>query len=139
MLLWCFESALTVSTGDVRGFYFSNWENAFIMIQDQGLNKPDGSAGGALCTDGTMYAETWSIYGFMLMCPRAFQLPANIASAVGGSSGTPKGTDIDTYKTTAGAFLHEIMHFLGTNTATGGKSKSKFNSTLWMHIWNPRG
>ena len=94
------------------------------MLQDEGVRKPDGSAGGALCTDGTMDAETWSKYGFMLCCPRMFQLPSNVAAVVGSAGGTPTGTHIDTFKTAAGAFLHEMMHFLGTNTATNAKSQS---------------
>ena len=94
------------------------------MIQDEGVKKPDGSAGGALCTDGTMDAETWAKYGFILCCPRLFQLPSNVASVVGTAGGTPIGTNIATFKTQAGAFLHEMMHFLGTNTAGGSKSKS---------------
>ena len=95
------------------------------MIADEGRTTSTGAPGGALCTDGTMDAETWANRGFMLLCPRMFQLPASVAGSA------PVGTDINTFKTAAGAFLHEMMHFIDTNTATGGKSR--FHSSLSCH------
>ena len=122
--------------GNPAGFYYSKYNGNTVLIQDEGVKKPDGSAGGALCTDATMDAETWSKYGFMLCCPRMFQLPANVATAVGTNGGTPKGTNINIFKTAAGAFLHEMMHFLDLNTATGTKSESEpalvYLSAQWL-------
>ena len=71
-----------------------------------------------------MKAETWAKYGFMLCCPAMFKLVPSLASFAASQGTIAKGTSIETFLSQPGAFLHEMMHFLDLNTATGAKSES---------------
>lgn len=115
----------------VNGFYFSKFNPGnIIIIQDEGVKKPDGSPGGRLCEDATIKAETWANYGFILMCPRVFQLVPDLSGVA--KSGVPKDTNIETYLSTPGAFLHEMMHFLGTDTSVGKSTLPAFSSCPYV-------
>ena len=94
------------------------------MIGDVGVKQADGTPGGGLCSQTTTKAETWAGYGFVLCCPAMFKLAPSLAGVAATQSAIPAGTNIETYLSQPGAFLHEMMHLLGTDTATGAKSES---------------
>ena len=83
-----------------------------------------------------MKAETWAKYGFMLCCPAMFKLVPSLAGFAAAQDKITKGTSIETYLSQPGAFLHEMMHFLDLNTATGAKSES-INLLLRQHVQKP--
>ena len=118
------QFSLTVIPVNTAGFYYSNWQSSGILIQDEGVKQADGSPGGGLCSQSTIKAETWAKYGFLLCCPAMFKLVPSLASFAASQSTIAKGTSIETYLSQPGAFIHEMMHFLDLNTATGAKSES---------------
>ena len=80
-----------------------------------------------------MKAETWAKYGFMLCCPAMFQLVPSLAGSAAAQGSIAKGTNIETFLSQPGAFIHEMMHFLDLNTATGAKSESiNLRHELWI-------
>lgn len=124
LLFYCLDvfSSWFGPVGKVQGVYYSNFKGNDVIILDTGLKKADGSVGGGFCSATTTKAETWYSYRFILACPAMFNLVPSLAGTAAAQGNVADGTSIEQFLSAPGAFLHEMMHFLGSNTATG-KSK----------------
>lgn len=106
------------------GWYYYNTCGLTGLWADEEIDDDDGNPGGPLCSGGGLGGWYTSAGKSILMCPEVWEgRPTSLAPYLSGQQSVPIGEHIEELSSVPATFLHELMHFLGTNTATGNASK----------------
>ena len=112
-----------------HGWYYYDTYGLTGLWADQGIEDANHNPGGPLCGEANSGQDQggWSTSvptNMILMCPQVWEdRLASLAPYLSGQQSIPIGEHIEDMQSVPSTLLHEMMHFLGDNTATGDPSK----------------